>query len=125
MIPISHLAASNQYPSLSKVPPANIVHSFAPVYTQQHRPQSGSIEGELYNDYANNPYNLTLQMEQNYCEIDSPMATDAEQGAAVSSATATTTTQVTNLNVFQSLNYFGSSSDSAIPPGSELLFGGP
>lgn len=32
-IPLSHLNATNQYPSLNRIPPANIVQSFAPVYT--------------------------------------------------------------------------------------------
>lgn len=32
-IPSSHLNATNQYPSLNRIPPANIVQSFAPMYT--------------------------------------------------------------------------------------------
>lgn len=32
-IPLSHLIATNQYPSLNRIPPANIVQSFPPVYT--------------------------------------------------------------------------------------------
>lgn len=142
-IPTSHLNATNPYPSLNKIPPANIVHSFAPVYSQQYRPQTGPVEGELYNDYANNPYNLTLQVEQNYCANSIvPSSDSGQQILSLNSNSATietiggpqtipqstdetTTTSTANLNVFQSLNYFGNSNDSSIPPGSELLFGGP
>uniref|UniRef100_A0A6B2EBG3 Putative golgi-specific brefeldin a-resistance factor n=1 Tax=Phlebotomus kandelakii TaxID=1109342 RepID=A0A6B2EBG3_9DIPT len=105
-IPISHLMAGNQYPSLTKVPP-NIAQSFAPVFVQ---PQNIQSETDIYSDYVKNPYNLTLQADE---EVRQEEESDAVacQGARES-------------NVFQSANYFGNDT-GIIPPGSEVFFGGP
>lgn len=121
-IPLSHLITANQYPSLNKIPPAHIAQSFAPMYVSQqqhtHHQQQQPSEGEIYSDYVNNPYNLTLQVDQNYSNVGSSeiVATMAEAAPAVSAP---------NMNVFQSVNYFGSANDTSIPPGSEMLFGAP
>ena len=60
---------------------------------------------DIYNDYLNNPYNLTLQMNAGQ---------SLEQGANGNSN-----------NIFQSSNYFSSGGGKQIPPGSEMLFGEP
>lgn len=117
-IPLSHLITANQYPSLNKIPPAHIAQSFAPMYVSQqqhtHHQQQQPSEGEIYRDYVNNPYNLTLQVDQSYNPVGS------------SETVATTTAAAApNMNVFQSVNYFGSANDATIPPGSEMLFGAP
>lgn len=140
-IPISHLMATNQYPSLNRMPPANIVHSFAPVYQSnmqsQHQPQQQqqSYGDELYSSYVNNPYNLTL--DQNFANNQMADQTTTVTTSAAAPATAATVAidsvnliptqaNASNLNVFQSINYFGASTDATqIPPGSEVLFGGP
>lgn len=141
-IPLSHLIATNQYPSLNRIPPANIVQSFAPVYIQSNQQQiiSSNQNEELYSSYVNNPYNLTLHVEQNFG--NNPMNTDA---ITTSTAEATNSTALanegniltnrnisssavnnnTNMNIFQSATYFGTTSDTTIPPGSEMLFGQP
>uniref|UniRef100_A0A1L8DVZ9 Putative guanine nucleotide exchange factor n=1 Tax=Nyssomyia neivai TaxID=330878 RepID=A0A1L8DVZ9_9DIPT len=109
-IPVSHLLAGNQYPSLTKVPP-NIVQSFAPVFVQ---PQNVQSESDIYSDYVKNPYNLTLQAdtEPEGCADD-----NVEETRILASS------ENVSSNVFQSANYFGN--DTVIPPGSEVFFGGP
>lgn len=131
-VPLSHLIATNQYPSLNRIPPANIVQSFTPVYNQsnqQHHQSSSYASGneneELYNSYVNNPYNLTLHVEQNFGNASPTTANHLSTDDQLNvSTTTTTTTSPSNLNVFQSVNYFGTASDN-IPPGSEMLFGSP
>lgn len=124
-IPLSHLITANQYPSLNKIPPAHIAQSFAPMYVSQqqhtHHQQQQPSEGEIYSDYVNNPYNLTLQVDQGYNNIggSETVATSTAAAAAAPSVSAP------NMNVFQSVNYFGSANDATIPPGSEMLFGAP
>lgn len=108
-IPISHLIGGNPYPSLNRVP-TNIVQSFSPVYVQ---PQNSSVEGgDIYSDYVNNPYNLTLQEH-----LPSASPNEEQNITPVK-------LNVTQNNVFQSVNYF-SAEAGTIPPGSEMLFGGP
>lgn len=131
-VPQSHLNTVNQYPSLNKIPPTNIVHSFSPVYSHQHLRQNNPVEGDLYSDYANNPYNLTLQVESNYNSVEQINDNFVTNQTQMDQSTTATPTQIsmaaptsTGLSVFQSVNYFGSSSDSQIPPGSEMLFSGP
>lgn len=131
-IPLSHLIATNQYPSLSRIPPANIVQSFAPVYNQtnlqSHQQQSYAVGGEneeLYSSYVNNPYNLTLQVDQNFSNPPVTSATTTNQVSAEPPQMMQPSTNPSNLNVFQSINYFGATTDATIPPGSEMLFGGP
>lgn len=133
-IPLSHLIAHNQYPSLNRAPPSNIVQSFPPVYVNANQPHANTIE-ELYSSYVNNPYNLTLHVEQAFSNDqmdDSLMATVAVPPSSVDTPTITETIAVNeqvmagaNMNVFQSATYFGASSDATIPPGSEMLFGQP
>lgn len=120
-VPLSHLIATNQYPSLNRIPPANIVQSFAPVYNQHHSNQhtSGNDNEDLYSSYVNNPYNLTLHVEQSFGTTPSAIASQ------LSSEQSSVTANPSNLNVFQSVNYFGVASDASIPPGSEMLFGNP
>lgn len=116
-IPLSHLITANQYPSLNKIPPVHIAQSFAPMYVSQqqhtHHQQQQPSEGDIYSDYVNNPYNLTLQVDQSYNRVGS------------NETVAATTAAAPNMNVFQSVNYFGSANDATIPPGSEMLFGAP
>lgn len=105
-IPISHLMAGNQYPSLNRVP-TNIAQSFSPVFIQ---PQQQSTEGgDIYSDYVNNPYNLTL--------TDQVISTADEKNL--------TPEKLNISNMFQSTNYFGATENGQIPPGSEMLFGRP
>lgn len=120
-VPLSHLVATNQYPSLNRIPPANIVQSFAPVYNQHPANQhaAGNENEDLYSSYVNNPYNLTLHVEQSFSAA--PLSTANQLAGEQSSVTA----NPSNLNVFQSVNYFGVASDASIPPGSEMLFGNP
>lgn len=121
-IPLSHLITANQYPSLTRIPPAHIAQSFAPMYVsqQQHtyQQQLRPNEREIYSDYVNDPYNLTLHVDQSYNNVGSEIA-------VTSTASMASTVSASNTNVFQSVNYFGSANDAAIPPGSEMLFGAP
>lgn len=129
-IPLSHLNATNQYPSLNRIPPAGIVQSFSPVsnqsnfqtYQQQQGSTTENENEELYNSYANNPYNLTLQIDQNFSNV-TPTTVSSNQPFIDTSNAGNS--NVSNLNVFRSVNYFGAASDATIPPGSEVLFGGP
>uniref|UniRef100_A0A1Q3FES7 Putative golgi-specific brefeldin a-resistance guanine nucleotide exchange factor 1 n=2 Tax=Culex tarsalis TaxID=7177 RepID=A0A1Q3FES7_CULTA len=104
-VPLSHLVGGNQYPSLHHVP-IGIAQSFAPIFVQ---PNANPAEGaDIYNDYINDPYNLTLQ-------IDSAASSTQEQQQQQQPAPQ---------NVFQSANYFQFGT-GRIPPGSEMLFGEP
>lgn len=127
-IPISHLIATNQYPSLNRIPPANIVQSFAPVYNNQSKQQPytpAADNEELYNSYVNNPYNLTLNVEQNFGNAPSnPPSSVTSNQPSVDPTRALQTSNTNSLNMFQSVNYFGNASDASIPPGSEMLFFG-
>lgn len=134
-IPISHLIASNQYPSLRSAPPPNIVQSFAPVYIDASKQCQLNATEELYSSYVNNPYNLTLHVEQNFgsSQIDdeAAAAAPAMQASAdgpLSGPSLGVGEQAmagANMNIFQSAAYFGAQSDATIPPGSEMLFGQP
>lgn len=111
-VPVAAIAMSlqqqNQFPSHTNVP-VNIIRSYTPIFVQ---PQNQPNETDIYNDYVNNPYNLTLKANDDnvtYAENDNGSPKVQKLGA---------------VNVFQSANYFGS--DTAdIPPGSEMLFGKP
>lgn len=134
-VPLSHLITSNQYPSLNKLPPANIAQSFAPVYAPT-KPQP-SNECEIYSDYLSNPYNLTLHVAQQFTHSDAthtPCGVIVSQSTDSNAANATTITSAesasatsitTTSSLFQSMNYFGTADSTTIPPGSEMLFGGP
>ncbi|XP_061399986.1 Golgi-specific brefeldin A-resistance guanine nucleotide exchange factor 1 [Musca vetustissima] len=64
-VPISHLLAGKEYPSLQKQPTPAIVQSFTPVYVQQTATTSQQqTGGDIYQEYVQNPYNLTLQQSQ-------------------------------------------------------------
>lgn len=65
---------------------------------------------DIYNDYVNDPYNLTLQQQPQQQTQDIPQQAQPQPQ-----------------NVFQSANYFGSYQfgPGRIPPGSEMLFGEP
>uniref|UniRef100_A0A1A9ZR77 SEC7 domain-containing protein n=1 Tax=Glossina pallidipes TaxID=7398 RepID=A0A1A9ZR77_GLOPL len=60
-LPLSHLTTSNAYPSLTKQPNPVIVHSFTPLFVPPSAAQSGT---DIYEEYVQNPYNLTLQQTQ-------------------------------------------------------------
>lgn len=119
-IPMSHLIATNQYPSLTTVP-QNIAKSFTPIFIQPHQ----QSQSDIYNDYVNNPYNLVLQSDPNIKQ------TSDDSGIIDLRAETAVTAQlkqsgVNNVsNVFQSANYFGTDKSDVIPPGSEMLFSGP
>lgn len=113
-IPISHLIATNQYPSLTTVP-QDIAKSFAPIYVQPQNPQPTT---DIYNDYVNDPYNLVLQ-------VDTPAASSAENTpVAIPVTSHFAAVGGGSTNVFHASNYFADKS-AAIPPGSEILFSGP
>lgn len=102
-VPLSHLLASNAYPSLGKMPSASIVHSFAPVYEASAPVQPTA---DIYQEYVQNPYNPTMQ-QQDQQQQQQPQ--QHQQPPAQQQTTA---------------NYFSATVDpSKIPPGSELLYG--
>lgn len=126
-IPISHLVASNQqYPSLTNVP-TNIAKSYAPIFIQ---PQQTQSENDIYTDYVNNPYNQTLKMNDHLespvksitDDDPKPLTRQMDSGGNGSGVAVNVGNNIAN--VFQSANYFGSDTIN-IPPGSEVLFGGP
>lgn len=121
-IPISHLVATNhQYPSLTNVP-TNIAKSFAPIFIQPHT----QSENDIYTDYVNNPYNQTLKIDHEpLVQSQSGLPTVEDQPLTIQKDSNGSGGVVNNVaNVFQSANYFGSDTIN-IPPGSEVLFGGP
>lgn len=120
-VPISHLLANNQYPSLTNVP-INIAQSYAPIFVQ---PQNQQSEIDIYNDYVKNPYNLTLQTEPSLMPTtDQEKHPQPQQQQPQQDDNVLTPTQPQTSNVFQSVNYFGTDS-GVIPPGSEMLFSRP
>ncbi|XP_052891953.1 Golgi-specific brefeldin A-resistance guanine nucleotide exchange factor 1 [Anopheles moucheti] len=145
-VPLSHRLAGSQYPSLQHVP-IGIAQSFAPIFVQ---PNPAPAEAtDIYSDYINDPYNLTLQIDNGTGSVPSTgtsngatmvgaPATDtlarsieeanpSSTGAVVVATTMTTTaTSPAQLaNVFQSAQYFSFPASGRIPPGSEMLFGEP
>lgn len=116
-VPVAAIAMSlqqqNQFPSHTNVP-INIVRSYTPIFVQ---PQNQPNETDIYNDYVNNPYNLTLKAnDENGIYVPDHPDQDA-------SNVSPKIQKLGAVNVFQSANYFGSDTD--IPPGSEMLFGKP
>nr|XP_016928857.1 Golgi-specific brefeldin A-resistance guanine nucleotide exchange factor 1 isoform X1 [Drosophila suzukii] len=108
-VPISHLLAGNAYPSLPKMPQASIVHSFAPVYETQAATSGNEPTSDIYQEYVQNPYNLTLQQN---AQQQQPQH---QQGPGLATAFPAVATPA---------NYFNVNVDpSSIPPGSELLYG--
>ncbi|XP_019547969.3 Golgi-specific brefeldin A-resistance guanine nucleotide exchange factor 1 isoform X2 [Aedes albopictus] len=102
-VPISHLLAGNQYPSLHNVP-VGIAQSFAPMFVQP--PMVLTDGSDIYNDYVNDPYNLTLQQQPQQQTQDIPQQAQPQPQ-----------------NVFQSANYFGSYQfgPGRIPPDSPTI----
>uniref|UniRef100_A0A182R4X8 SEC7 domain-containing protein n=1 Tax=Anopheles funestus TaxID=62324 RepID=A0A182R4X8_ANOFN len=138
-VPLSHRLAGSQYPSLQHVP-IGIVQSFAPIFVQPNPiPAEAS---DIYSDYINDPYNLTLQIDNGTGSVPNvtgatTVAPDSDTLArsieeAKPNPTAVTTTMTTSAtssaqmaNVFQSAQYFSFPASGRIPPGSEMLFGEP
>lgn len=103
-VPESHLTTQNAYPGQqfrNKVP-IDIVKSFTPMPTREPQREQNEAQ-DIYTDYQQDPYNLTLQIEGGVYD-QSP-------------------SKITSSNVFQSSSYFGG--DERIPPGSEMLFNRP
>ena len=145
-VPMSHLLAGSQYPSLQHVP-IGIAQSFAPIFVQ---PNPAPAEAsDIYSDYINDPYNLTLQID-NGAPVSVPSSSVTAPEPAPQSATAqpdtlsrtledtktagpmltgattvTATPSAQLANVFQSAQYFSFPASGHIPPGSEMLFGEP
>ncbi|XP_055593245.1 Golgi-specific brefeldin A-resistance guanine nucleotide exchange factor 1 isoform X2 [Uranotaenia lowii] len=122
-VPMSHLMTGHQYPSLQSVP-IGIAQSFAPVFVQ---PSQNPVEGgDIYSDYINDPYNLTLQIDQNN-QQQQPSEQQPQHHPIPGGHQEPASAALPPQNVFQSANYFGSTQFSAgrIPPGSEMLFGEP
>jgi len=90
-IPESHMLNFNPYPGMKNFShvPVNIIKSFTPVAHAEHQRMPES--GEIYNEYEQNPYNLTLHLDSN---------------------NANNTTG--NSNFFQSSSYFNDSSGSEL-----------
>jgi hypothetical protein len=99
-VPESHLMHLNAYPGTGNHQvPIDIVKSFAPVVSPQkvqQPPPTTEVADDIYNDYKQDPYNLTLQIETN---SNSNNVKDAS-------------------TVFQSASYFGNDS-------SDFLFNRP
>ncbi|KAL7050324.1 hypothetical protein ACKWTF_004037 [Chironomus riparius] len=90
-IPDSHMLNFNPYPGMKSFShvPVNIIKSFTPVpHAEQQRVPD---LGEIYNEYEQNPYNLTLHLDSN----------NANNSTG-------------NLNFFQSSSYFNDSSGSEL-----------
>lgn len=102
-IPESHHFVLNPYPGVKHQGhiPVDIVKSFTPVAHSDH--QKAEESGEIFGDYVQDPYNLTLHLDSNK---------DANQTKAPSAS-----------NFFQSSSYFSNDTSDLIPPspGSELF----
>lgn len=104
-VPESHMMQFNPYPGAKNTGqvPIDIVKSFSPVSTKH---ESRNLEGsDIYSDYIQDPYNLTLQ-------IDSiGVSNDVASNESVPSAST----------VFQSSSYFSSDTNDLMSPGSDLF----
>lgn len=104
-IPDSHMMQFNHYPGAKSMGhvPIDIVKSYSPVLNQNElKHQEG---GDIYSDYMQDPYNLTLQIESN------GIASDVVRNESVPSAST----------VFQSSSYFSSDPNDLTSPGSDLF----
>lgn len=102
-VPESHMMQFNHYPGSKSTGhvPIDIVKSYAPVSSQvDQRVQDG---GDIYSDYAQDPYNLTLQ-------IDANSVSNGVSNQSVPSAST----------VFQSSSYF-SNDTNGLATGSDLF----
>lgn len=101
-VPESHQFVLNPYPGVKHQGhiPVDIVKSFTPVTHSEHPKNEDS--GEIFGDYVQDPYNLTLHIDSNK-ETSQPNAHPAA-------------------TFFQSSSYFSNdTSDLIPPPGSELF----
>jgi hypothetical protein len=104
-IPDSHLTQFNHYPgskSHGNVP-IDIVKSFAPVFAQNE--QKNNDGNDIYSDYIQDPYNLTLQIDAG------SVGGDVVRNDSVPSAST----------IFQSSSYFSNETSDLTSPGSELF----
>ena len=102
-VPESHNLHFNPYPgSKNGHVPIDIVKSFTPVLT--HNEQKHHDGSDIYSDYIQDPYNLTLQIESN----------GVAEGVSIDSVPSAST-------VFQSSSYFSNDLTDTNSPGSELF----
>lgn len=104
--------------------------------------QVQSNEGEIFNDYVNNPYNgaeaaaapqppILSAVASVPAAVTLPYLATAQYPSSLSNSFASTDPQhrppIGLANVFQSANYFGATDgqDVKMPPGSEMLFTAP
>lgn len=104
-VPDSHRMQFNPYPGAKNLGnvPIDIVKSFAPVISQnelKHRD-----DNDIYSDYVQDPYNLTLQLEAGNS------GGEAVRNDSVPSAST----------IFQSSSYFSNEASDLTSPGSELF----
>lgn len=104
-IPESHRMQFNHYPGSKTIGnmPIDIVKSFAPVLPQNDQKQQEN--SDIYSDYIQDPYNLTLQIEAGSVGSD-PVRNDSVPSAST---------------IFQSSSYFSNESSDLKSPGSELF----
>lgn len=105
-IPDSHLMQFNHFPGSRHMGnvPIGIMKSFAPVQaTNEQRHHEGS---DIYSDYTQDPYNLTLQIDGSGASND-----DVVRNESVPSAST----------IFQSSSYFSNDTSDLKSPGSELF----
>lgn len=103
-IPESHRMQFNPYPGAKNLGNVSmdIVKSFAPVLTQNEpKHRDGN---DIYSDYVQDPYNLTLQLEAGG-------GGEAVRNDSVPSAST----------IFQSSSYFSNEASDLTSPGSELF----
>lgn len=102
-IPESHNLHFNPYPgSKSGHVPVDIVKSFTPVLA--HNEQKHQDGSDIYSDYIQDPYNLTLQIESN----------GVAEGVSIDSVPSAST-------VFQSSSYFSNDTTDLNSPGSDIF----
>lgn len=104
-IPESHVMQFNHYPGAkTSHVPMDIVKSFTPVLTQvdQRHQDAGN---DIYSDYIQDPYNLTLQIESNGV---------VGEGVSIES-------DPTASAIFQSSSYFSNDATDLNSPGSNIF----
>jgi hypothetical protein len=104
-IPESHMRQFNPYPGAKNLGnvPVDIVKSFAPVLSQNDPKSRDS--NDIYSDYIQDPYNLTLQIDAGNVSAD-PVRHDSVPSAST---------------IFQSSSYFSNEASDLTSPGSELF----
>lgn len=107
-VPESHLMQFNHYPGSKTAGhvPVDIVKSFSPVMTQSEPKHHDG--NDIYSDYIQDPYNLTLQIE-------------AGGEIVRNESVATSFSPPDSSTVFQSSSYFSNDASDLISPGSELF----